>query len=253
LKYRYFIHISYFGFRYVGWQFQPNGLSIQELLEKGVATLLKESVRITGAGRTDAGVHARFFVAHFDLNFDLQDLHQIVYKLNRILPEDIAVQQLYRVNGEAHARFSALNRTYEYHISTVKNPFLKGMAWYYAANLDLEKMNEAATILYGYSDFTSFSKLHTDVRTNLCRILMARWTLLEDKLLFTIMADRFLRNMVRAIAGTMIEVGSGKVSLDRFREIIELRDRSLAGFSVPAEGLFLTGISYPDWIYRIDP
>lgn len=242
---RYFLQCSYKGTNYHGWQVQPNAVSVQEVLEKSLSTMLREPVAVVGAGRTDTGVHASFFILHFELKQAFLPQFDLVYKLNSFLPEDIAVQKVWPVSSEAHARFSALSRTYRYFIVNKKNPFVNEMAYRYLMPLDVQKMNEAANILLGYNDFTSFSRLHTDVKTNNCKIHHALWTAEDQKLTFEIKADRFLRNMVRAIVGTLLEVGKGKLSLEEFRQIIERKDRSAAGASAPAKGLFLVDIEYP--------
>lgn len=241
---RYFIKLAYKGTNYFGWQYQPDAISVQETLNKALSTLLKTNIDILGAGRTDSGVHAKEMFAHFDYETEI-DTQKIVYKLNSFLPKDIAIFDLIKVHDDAHARFDATKRTYEYHIHTKKNAFESDDSWYYSLPLDVEKMNEACKILFEYTDFECFSKTHTDVNTFNCKIFEANWKQNEDKLVFTITADRFLRNMVRAIVGTMINIGSGKVSLNDFRKIIESKNRSKAGFSVPAHGLYLTKIEYP--------
>lgn len=241
---RYFIKLAYKGTNYFGWQYQPDAISVQETLNKALSTLLKTNIDILGAGRTDSGVHAKEMFAHFDYETEI-DTKKIVYKLNSFLPKDIAIFDLIKVHDDAHARFDATKRTYEYHIHTKKNAFESDDSWYYSLPLDVEKMNEACKILFEYIDFECFSKTHTDVNTFNCKIFEANWKQNEDKLVFTITADRFLRNMVRAIVGTMINIGSGKVSLNDFRKIIESKNRSKAGFSVPAHGLYLTKIEYP--------
>ena len=241
---RYFIKLAYKGTNYFGWQYQPDAISVQETLNKALSTLLKTNIDILGAGRTDSGVHAKEMFAHFDYETEI-DTKKIVYKLNSFLPKDIAIFDLIKVHDDAHARFDATKRTYEYHIHTKKNVFESDDSWYYSLPLDVEKMNEACKILFEYTDFECFSKTHTDVNTFNCKIFEANWKQNEDKLVFTIAADRFLRNMVRAIVGTMINIGSGKVSLNDFRKIIESKNRSKAGFSVPAHGLYLTKIEYP--------
>lgn len=241
---RYFIKLAYKGTNYFGWQYQPDAISVQETLNKALSTLLKTNIDILGAGRTDSGVHAKEMFAHFDYETEI-DTQKIVYKLNSFLPKDIAIFDLIKVHDDAHARFDATKRTYEYHIHTKKNAFESNDSWYYSLPLDVEKMNEACKILFEYIDFECFSKTHTDVNTFNCKIFEANWKQNEDKLVFTIAADRFLRNMVRAIVGTMINIGSGKVSLNDFRKIIESKNRSKAGFSVPAHGLYLTKIEYP--------
>jgi len=241
---RYFIKLAYKGTNYFGWQYQPDAISVQETLNKALSTLLKTNIDILGAGRTDSGVHAKEMFAHFDYETEI-DTQKIVYKLNSFLPKDIAIFDLIKVHDDAHARFDATKRTYEYHIHTKKNAFESDDSWYYSLPLDVEKMNEACKILFEYIDFECFSKTHTDVNTFNCKIFEANWKQNEEKLVFTISADRFLRNMVRAIVGTMINIGSGKVSLNDFRKIIESKNRSKAGFSVPAHGLYLTKIEYP--------
>lgn len=241
---RYFIKLAYKGTNYFGWQYQPDAISVQETLNKALSTLLKTNIDILGAGRTDSGVHAKEMFAHFDYETEI-DTQKIVHKLNSFLPKDIAIFDLIKVHNDAHARFDATKRTYEYHIHTKKNAFESDDSWYYSLPLDVEKMNEACKILFEYTDFECFSKTHTDVNTFNCKIFEANWKQNEDKLVFTIAADRFLRNMVRAIVGTMINIGSGKVSLNDFRKIIESKNRSKAGFSVPAHGLYLTKIEYP--------
>jgi len=241
---RYFIKLAYKGTNYFGWQYQPDAISVQETLNKALSTLLRINIDILGAGRTDSGVHAKEMFAHFDYETEI-DTEKLVYKLNSFLPKDIAVFEIIKVHDEAHARFDATKRTYEYHIHTKKNAFECDDSWYYSLPLDVEKMNEACKILFEYIDFECFSKTHTDVNTFNCKIFEANWEQNEDKLVFTISADRFLRNMVRAIVGTMINIGSGKVSLNDFRKIIESKNRGKAGFSVPAHGLYLTKIEYP--------
>ena len=243
---RYFLQMSYKGTNYHGWQVQPNAVSVQEVMEKALSLILREEISVVGAGRTDTGVHASFFVLHFDLeNEKWCDENNLVHKLNRFLPSDIAVQRIWKVDSDDHARFSAVSRTYRYYITTVKNSFRTETSYYYPGKLDVEKMNRAASVLTGYDDFTSFSRLHTDVKTNRCKIIQAEWTTKGTQLIFTIQADRFLRNMVRAIVGTLLEIGRGKLTIDDFREIIERKDRGAAGASAPAQGLFLVDITYP--------
>jgi tRNA pseudouridine38-40 synthase len=244
---RYFIEISYLGTHYHGWQLQPNATTVQMVLEDSLKMVTGSAVKTTGAGRTDTGVHARHFTAHFDSDHPVfETASHCVYKLNCILPADISVKDLYMVKPEAHARFSALSRTYEYRISRYKDPFDTELSWYFSRPLDLAAMNLAARKLMEYSDFTSFSKLHTDVKTNKCSIMEAIWREDGGKLVFTVKADRFLRNMVRAIVGTMIETGQGHLDLHGFTDVIEGKNRNLAGFSVPAHGLYLVDIVYPD-------
>ena len=244
---RYFLQISYKGTNYHGWQVQPNAISVQEVMEKALSTILREEISVVGAGRTDTGVHASFFVLHFDSeNENLNS--NFVYKINSFLPSDIAAQRIWKVNDESHARFSAQSRTYKYYISTEKNPFKTETSYLFTLPLNVKNMNEAAKVLCEFEDFTSFSKLHTDVKTNNCKIMLAEWKEEKGQLVFTIKADRFLRNMVRAIVGTLLEMGKGKISVVQFREIIEKKDRKVAGTSAPAHGLFLVNIGYPEEI-----
>lgn len=241
---RYFTELSFKGTRYHGWQVQPNALSVQEVLETTFSTFMRQKIEVTGAGRTDTGVHASFYVAHFDadsLPFAPADL---VEKLNRFLPNDIALKSIREVDENLHARFSATRRTYQYFISRVKDPFTLDTSYPYLWPLDVEAMNQAAEVLLQWEDFTSFSKLHTDVKTNNCRVTEAFWKEEGTQLVFTISADRFLRNMVRAIVGTLLEVGRGKLARDGLIAILEKKDRSEAGTSVPPQGLFLTDIQY---------
>ena len=298
---RYFIQLSYDGTAYHGWQIQPNGASVQETLQGALSTLLRRDVEVVGAGRTDTGVHAKMMVAHMDSPEEL-DTAQLCYKLNKLLPHDIAVQRIWPVADDMHARFSATSRTYHYYVHTRKSPFLRHYSWLVTFPLDFRRMNEAAQCLLRYEDFTSFSKVNTDTKTNLCRITEARWeqtqqthpqqahpqqthqthpqplpvregssqgtnvyaplphreglgesllgesllgeSLLGESLVFTITANRFLRNMVRAIVGTLIEVGRGRMTVEEFCQVIERKDRCSAGESVPGHALFLTNITY---------
>jgi len=242
---RYFIQLSYKGTNYHGWQIQPNAISVQGVVEKALSTILRDTIEVVGAGRTDTGVHASFFVLHFDVLKELTNFENLVYKLNSLLPNDIAIQKIWKVENDMHARFSAISRTYKYYISTKKNPFRTETSFKYLLPLDIDKMNDAVRILGEYEDFTSFSRLHTDVKTNNCKILWAEWEVVETQLIFTIKADRFLRNMVRAIVGTLLEVGKGKLTVANFRKIIEMKNRGAAGASAPAKGLFLVDIQYP--------
>ncbi|WP_313807877.1 tRNA pseudouridine(38-40) synthase TruA [Flavobacterium sp.] len=241
---RYFIEFAYNGKNYHGWQYQPQSISVQETLNKALSTLLKKEIDVVGAGRTDTGVHAKQMYAHFDFEENL-DSEFWTKKLNSFLPKDIVVFGLISLHEDAHARFDATSRTYEYHIHTFKDAFEHEGSWYHFHPLDVAKMNEAAKILFEYKDFECFSKVHTDVRTFNCDIKEAFWQQDGNRLVFTISADRFLRNMVRAIVGTLIGVGLGKISLEDFRKIIESKDRGKAGFSVPAHGLYLTKVNYP--------
>ncbi len=244
---RYFINLSYDGTNYHGWQSQDNAHTVQEELENALTVILKEKIYLTGAGRTDAGVHAKKYIAHFDVEsvFDKEQIDDLIYRLNSILPLDIAILNIFSVKNESHARFTAISRTYRYYICRSKDPFNNNYAWRVYGDLDINAMNEAANALSDYIDFTSFSKLHTDVKTNNCKIIHAQWTEEYNLLVFTITADRFLRNMVRAIVGTLIDVGKGKISVEEFRKIIESKNRCDAGYSVPAKGLFLEKIEYP--------
>ncbi len=243
---RYFLELAYNGLNYHGWQIQPNAISVQEVLNSCIGKMLREEINVVGCGRTDTGVHASYFVAHFDSVHEDIDSNQFCYKLNRFLPKDIAVYSLKKVNDDLHSRFSAISRTYEYHLITKKSPFVFDYALLSSVELDFERMNEAAATLYDYIDFTSFSKLHTDVKTNNCKVTFAQWEFKNDKWIFTISADRFLRNMVRAIVGTLLEVGKGKLSIQGFKDIIEAKKRAKAGTSVPAHALFLIDVKYPD-------
>ena len=239
---RYFIHLSYNGKNYCGWQRQPHSLSVQEELEKAISLLLREPIALVGAGRTDTGVHARSYFAHFDYNSCLPN--NLVNKLNSFLPKEIAIKDIFPVEDTAHARFDATSRTYQYFISLEKNPFLYEQSYYLFQSLDISLMNEACKILFEFNDFQCFSKSNTDVKTYICELKEAHWREEEGLLIFRITADRFLRNMVRAIVGTMIEVGNKKISLTEFRSIIESKNRSKAGFSVPGNALFLEEITY---------
>jgi len=241
---RFFITLSYDGTRYHGWQIQPNGDSVQQCLQEALSTLLRKPVEVVGAGRTDTGVHARMMVAHFDWEETI-DGKQLAYKLNKLLPGDIAVKEVRQVEDDMHARFSATSRTYHYFIHTRKDPFLQAYSWQIPFALDFEKMNEAAKVLLEYKDFTSFSKVNTDTKTNLCDLKEAFWEEVEPgQWRFTITANRFLRNMVRAIVGTLVEVGRGRISIEEMRHIIEAKDRCQAGESVPGKALFLVDIKY---------
>ncbi|OAV65824.1 tRNA pseudouridine synthase A [Bacteroidales bacterium Barb6] len=246
---RYFIRLGYNGGAYCGWQSQPNGIAVQQCMEEALSTLLRKATAVTGAGRTDAGVHARLMIAHFDTEEAVADPALLADKLNRLLPRDIAVYEIHPVRTDAHARFDALSRTYKYYVAMRKDPFNNAFACRLHGTLDFAAMNEAAGILSDYTDFTSFSKLHTDVRTNNCHISHARWEREGDVWVFTITADRFLRNMVRAIVGTLLDAGRGKLDTDGFRRIIEAKDRGRAGTSAPAHALFLHDITYPKEVY----
>ncbi len=240
---RYFITLSYDGTAYHGWQIQPHSISVQEELHKALSTLLRQPMEVVGAGRTDTGVHARKMVAHFD--YGELDCPQLVYKLNKILPRDIAVQKVEAVAEDMHARFSAKSRTYHYFVHLTKDPFHRAYSWQVYGNPDFELMNRAAEVLMEYTDFTSFSKLNTDTKTNDCTITEAHWDRVGDgQWCFTISANRFLRNMVRAIVGTLLEVGRGRMTIEQLRQVVEAKDRCRAGDSVPGNALFLVEVEY---------
>lgn len=244
---RYFLELSYNGKAYHGWQNQPNAISVQEIIENALTMLLSQTIAIVGAGRTDAGVHALQMFAHFDYESEI-DTNEIKYKLNSFLPNDIAILDIFEVKKDVHARFDAISRTYLYRINLEKDPFNFESTYYVSSELDIDKMNEASKILFDYSDFESFSKTKTDVKTFNCKIMIAEWVQYGNELHFTIKADRFLRNMVRAIVGTLINIGSGKIELKDLHSIIKSKNRSDAGFSVPAHALYLSKIEYPDHI-----
>lgn len=231
------------GKNYFGFQIQPGEISVQEVLEKAFSTILREKIKITGAGRTDTGVHAKKMFAHFDVEKSVGE--NFIYQMNSFLPKDIAVKRIFRVEDNFHARFDATFRTYEYYISLEKNPFTQDSAWQmWKRTLDVEKMNEACEFLLKHQDFTSFSKLHTNSKTNNCKIFSAFWEQNNSELKFTISADRFLRNMVRAIVGTMVEIGNGKLKPEDLDRIIAEKNRNSAGTSAPAQGLFLVDVGY---------
>jgi tRNA pseudouridine38-40 synthase len=247
---RYFIFLSYTGTNFHGWQIQPDASTVQKTLDNALSLILGEDIRSTGAGRTDTGVHASKFCAHFDSKRDdLLSDKKLIFRLNRLLPADIAIKTIRKVQPDTNARYSAISRTYEYIISRTKDPFYYSYSWFIHGNVDVAAMNNACILLMKHSDFTSFSRLHSDTKTNICKVYSAGWSEKCDRLVFTVRADRFLRNMVRAIVGTMIEVGTGKIDLQKFEEIIEARDRCRAGRSAPAKGLFLTDIEYPAEIF----
>lgn len=255
---RFFLDIAYNGANFHGWQIQPNASSVQENIEKSLSILLRNQTSITGAGRTDTGVNARQMYAHFDFETDISNNDKILLSLNRMLGPDIHIRNIFRVEESAHARFDAVKRTYKYFVSFTKNPFTGTFFWQSSTPLRMDKMNEAASLLLHTDDFTSFAKLHSDAKTNICKVTEAYWMPIEKDseasgllgtplygIVFTITADRFLRNMVRAVVGTLIEVGREKLSLTGFKEIIESKDRCLAGTSMPANPLFLWDIKYP--------
>lgn len=241
---RYFVSLSYKGTDFHGWQIQPNAITVQQKIQEGLYVLLREQVHIYGAGRTDTGVHAKQMYAHFDSEASFE-LDELCYRLNSILPDTILIKSIFCVPANAHARFDALCRRYEYWICSFKNPFLKESAWLLFNELNYDLMNEAAALLLDVSDFTSFSKLNTDVNNNICILNKALWEKKDDTWIFTIESNRFLRNMVRAIVGTLVNVGKGNISLEEFKAIVVKKDRSHAGISAPAQGLYLVNIEYP--------
>lgn len=244
---RYFLQLSYRGAPFHGWQRQPNALSVQQAIEEALSTVLRTDIAVVGAGRTDTGVNARCMYAHFDCASPLTSPDQLLRSLNTIVGRDIALQRIIPVADDAHARFDATSRTYHYYALHTKSPFFYPLAWQAPAHLDYDSMNRAAGILLSTSDFTSFAKLHTDTRTNICRVSHAAWHTIPgtDGHVFVITADRFLRNMVRAVVGTLVDVGRGKLSSDGFAEIIQARDRCSAGTSMPPQALYLWDVTYP--------
>lgn len=249
---RYFITLSYDGAAYCGWQRQPDAPTVQQVVEKALSTLLRSEIEVVGAGRTDTGVNASKYVAHFDTELPIADCGQLVYKLNLVLPHDVAVQQVRPVKDEAHARFDAVEREYTYYISQRKNPFRRYSAWQYYVPLDVDKMNKAADSLLHWDDFTTFAKLNSNNKTNICRVLKAQWHRSaddQDLLIFTIRADRFLRNMIRAIVGTLVDVGRERYSVEDFERILHSCDLSLSSAGAPAQGLFLSDVEYDEVIY----
>lgn len=245
---RYFVFFAYNGAGYHGWQSQPNALTVQQEMEQAFETLLQEPIALTAAGRTDAGVHASFMVAHFDTSNSLPE--NLCFLLNQYLSDAISIDRIQNVSDSAHARFDALSRTYQYTISSVKNPFRYPYQYYIKDSLDLAQMNASAALLLEYEDFECFSKVNTDVKTFMCQIEKAHWERHENQYIFTIKANRFLRNMVRAIVGTLIEIGQGKRTLDSLHKTLRSKDRSQAGYSVPAHALFLTNIEYPKTLFK---
>ncbi|MBR1766373.1 MAG: tRNA pseudouridine(38-40) synthase TruA [Bacteroidales bacterium] len=254
---RFFIHLAYHGGSYCGWQTQPGLPTVQQTLEEALSTLLRQPVAVVGCGRTDTGVHASDFYAHFDFREEAggdgaaqravrMDTRQLVFKLNNFLPADIAVFDIFPVAANAHARFDAVARTYQYHVSDRRLPFRQGQYCRIYYRPDIGLMNEAARVLMEYEDFTSFAKLHTQVKTNICHLSQAEWAEEEGGWVFTIRSNRFLRNMVRSVTGTLLDVGRGKLGIDGLRRIVEKKDRCAAGVSMPACGLFLTKVEYPD-------
>ena len=245
---RYFIELRYDGGAYCGWQRQPDMPTVQQTIEEALTKLLRVHTEIVGAGRTDTGVNASYYVAHFDSAVEV-DCAQVLYKLNMMLPKDIAIFSVTPVADGAHARFDARQREYRYYISPTKNPFRRHSAWLYYVPLDVDKMNQAAAKLLEYEDFTSFAKLNSNNKTNICKIMNARWSVEDGVLVFTIRADRFLRNMVRSIVGTLVDVGRGRYSVEEFCAIVEARDLSQSSAGAPSQGLFLSDVVYPDDIF----
>lgn len=242
------MHLSYRGAPFHGWQVQPGAVTVQEVIEKALSTLARRPIAVTGAGRTDAGVNARSMVAHFD--FDTVPDGRMLKAINSLCGPDIAIHSVRRVADDAHARFDAVERSYRYFVTTEKNPFARGLAWKAPADLDFEAMNTAADLIVGRRDFTSFSKLHTDVKTNICDLRRARWHSTGDGAwYFEIAADRFLRNMVRAVVGTLVEVGRHKMEPEAIMDILDCKNRCAAGTSMPGEALFLWSVEYPDSVY----
>ena len=243
LKMRYFIDISYDGSNYHGWQIQPNADTVQHQINLAFSTILNEEINVLGAGRTDTGVHAKKMIAHFDTNQTI-DFEKFKYRINGFLKNDISLNDIYKVKEDAHARFSAISRTYEYRVSRTKNPFSVN-SYLLLRDLDFQSMKKACKFLHGNHDYTSFAKLHSENYTNNCEVYIANWKEDENSLIFTIKANRFLRNMVRAIVGTLIEIGEGKISFSDIETILMSKDRAKAGYSVPANGLSLIDIEYP--------
>jgi tRNA pseudouridine38-40 synthase len=241
---RYFFEIAYDGSNYHGWQKQDNAVSVQEVIAKNIAKFLNvQDLDVVGCGRTDAGVHASQYFFHLDL--EMIDVPKALFNLNNMLPNDISIHSIFKIDNNAHARFDAESRTYQYYIHQKKNPFIDNYSLYYKKELDLKAMNDACVFFLGKQDFTSFSKLHTGAKTNFCVISEINWSKTNEQLIFHITANRFLRNMVRSIVGTMLEVGIGKIDSSNIPLIIEAKNRNAAGYSVPAQGLFLEKVVYP--------
>ncbi len=249
---RYFIRIAYKGTNYAGFQVQENANTIQAEVEKALKIFFKQDFQLTCSSRTDAGVHALCNYFHFDSlnNFSSGKLERSIYNLNAILPPDIVIKAILPVNEDAHSRFDALHRVYEYYIYQSKNPFLSEKAFYFPYALDISKLNEAASIVTDYKDFTSFSKRHTQVKTFECNIIKSHWTTKNDCITYSVQGNRFLRGMVRGLVGTMLKIGTNRITMNDFKEIIESKDCTNADFSVPAHGLFLLNVSYPDELFR---
>lgn len=247
---RYFLKLSYLGAPFHGWQSQPNAVSVQQTVEEALATILRVPAPVTGAGRTDTGVNARIMYAHFDTNSPIKDSRRLLQGMNRLCGPAVALQELIPVHDVAHARFDATSRTYKYFVTFEKSPFLAPLSWHSPSELDTDAMNKGAEVLLDTEDFTSFAKLHSDAKTNICKVTAAHWDEWHNDygtsgIVFTITADRFLRNMVRAVVGTLADMGRGKLSVDGLREIIDRKDRCSAGTSMPPQALFLWDISYP--------
>jgi tRNA pseudouridine38-40 synthase len=249
--FRYFLRFTYDGTNFHGWQRQPNGITVQQTIEEAMSMMMRLPISLTGAGRTDTGVHAAEFFAHFDVGNKLTqpEREKLIFRLNAFLRGEIVLFDIIPVNVNAHARFSATSRSYKYSVARVKNPFRRNYTHYLHGDIDQEGMNEGAALIMTYQDFTSFSKVDTDTMTNICRISHARWEMEGTELVFTVTADRFLRNMVRAIVGTLLQIGTGKISMDDLKYIIESKNRSNAGDSAPAKGLTLQRIIYPEEIF----
>lgn len=251
--FRYFIELAFNGTNFHGWQIQPGAVTVQETLNHSIGILVRQPVNLVGCGRTDSGVHASHFVAHVDVQEEIADCHQLAGRLNRFIGNSIRIDRIIRVDPDSHARFHALSRTYHYLISPNKTAFMNDFSWNLSIPLDVEAMNAVCGLFTGRHDFTSFSKLHTDVKTNWCEVYEAGWTEESGLLVFRIRSNRFLRNMVRAMVGTLVEVGKGRLDYSGVKGILDAQDRSKAGMSVPAKGLFLTRVEYAPEIFRAEP
>jgi tRNA pseudouridine38-40 synthase len=251
--YRYFVELAFNGTPFHGWQIQPGAETVQETLNSAIRILTGEPVNLVGCGRTDAGVHASHFVAHFDVQNPITDCNLLTYRLNRFITKSIRIDRIVPVNSECHARFQAISRTYHYLIALGKVPFMSDLSWECTMPIDIDAMNAACKVFIGKHDFTSFSKLHTDVKTNVCEVFEAFWSEQSGFLVFKIRADRFLRNMVRSMVGTLLEVGKGKIKPDEVASILVAGSRSKAGMSVPAKGLYLTKVEYFPEVFRVEP
>ena len=243
---RYLLELSYNGAPFHGWQRQPNAISVQQVVEESLSTIMKEKITVVGAGRTDSGVHAKYFCAHFDYSEKIIDKNDFLFKINSFVSKEIFIINIHEVQENFHARFDALSRSYEYVLTTQKDPFAINSAYFLKKHIDFGKMNLAAMALYDHSNFKCFSKSNTDVKTYNCEISNAKWSFINGQWIFKISANRFLRNMVRAIVGTLIEIGENKYEIDHIEKVIMSKNRELAGYSVPAHGLYLTNIIYPD-------